>query len=217
MATDGTAFQRSKPNALAYVASPAALADGDQDVAHMDVARGAFTAGTLAHDAADAGNPVKIGGRAVTTLPTAVSANDRSDALMDLYGRLQVVIGQRAESWSIFHKPAANTQATISKAAGGAAVRHVCKGFMATLANNAAAASTAVTLQIRDGATGAGTVLWETSMAVPATAFAVPNTIAVTGLYLVGTANTAMTIEFSGAAGANTLQNVNMFGESIPA
>lgn len=48
------------------------------------------TQGGVAHDAADSGSPVKIGGKASSTLPTAVSSADRVDALYDPYGR-QVV------------------------------------------------------------------------------------------------------------------------------
>jgi hypothetical protein len=53
---------------------------------------GGFVTGDEAHDAADAGNPVKIGGKAVdpTSLPSAVTAADRVNALFDLYGRLFV-------------------------------------------------------------------------------------------------------------------------------
>lgn len=43
--------------------------------------------GNVAHDAADSGNPVKIGGKASSTAPTAVAANDRVDAYFDLQGR----------------------------------------------------------------------------------------------------------------------------------
>jgi hypothetical protein len=47
-----------------------------------------LTGGNVAHDGVDAGNPHKIGGKASSTLPTDVSANDRVDALFDLKGRL---------------------------------------------------------------------------------------------------------------------------------
>lgn len=44
--------------------------------------------GSIAHDAADSGNPIKIGGRAVTALSTAtlVAAADRSDFVTDADG-----------------------------------------------------------------------------------------------------------------------------------
>jgi len=44
----------------------------------------------VAHDSADSGNPLKVGGRASTTPVTAVAANDRVDAFFDVQGR-QVV------------------------------------------------------------------------------------------------------------------------------
>jgi len=44
--------------------------------------------GTIAHDAVDSGNPVKIGGKASASVPAAVAAGDRADAFFDLYGRM---------------------------------------------------------------------------------------------------------------------------------
>lgn len=46
------------------------------------------TAGDVAHDAADSGNPLKIGGKAATSTPSAVSAGDRVNAYFDASGRL---------------------------------------------------------------------------------------------------------------------------------
>jgi hypothetical protein len=43
-------------------------------------------AGDTAHDAVDAGNPIKIGGKANTAAPTAVAAGDRVDAWMGTTG-----------------------------------------------------------------------------------------------------------------------------------
>jgi len=51
----------------------------------------ASSAGDAAHDAADSGNPVKIGGRARSSEIAAVSNNDRSDLLTDLVGKLIVL------------------------------------------------------------------------------------------------------------------------------
>jgi hypothetical protein len=44
----------------------------------------------VAHDSSDSGNPVKIGGKAISAAPTAVAANDRTDLYTDLYGQLRV-------------------------------------------------------------------------------------------------------------------------------
>lgn len=46
--------------------------------------------GAVAHDAADSGNPVKIGGKAFSATPTAVANADRVDAWYDLTGRMTV-------------------------------------------------------------------------------------------------------------------------------
>lgn len=44
--------------------------------------------GDVAHDAADSSNPVKVGGKAVSAEPTAVTANDRANFITDLVGKL---------------------------------------------------------------------------------------------------------------------------------
>lgn len=48
---------------------------------------GASVSGDVAHDGVDAGEPVKIGGKALNAQPTAVAANDRVNAMFDIYGR----------------------------------------------------------------------------------------------------------------------------------
>lgn len=49
--------------------------------------------GNIAHDVADSGNPVKIGGKAVTGAPSAVADGDRVDAHLDELGKQAVMIG----------------------------------------------------------------------------------------------------------------------------
>lgn len=46
------------------------------------------TAGDVAHDAADSGNPVKVGGKAVNAEPAAVANADRANLITDLVGKL---------------------------------------------------------------------------------------------------------------------------------
>jgi hypothetical protein len=46
-----------------------------------------WTGGNRAHDTADAGNPLKIGGKASTSRPTAVADADRVNAWLDSVGR----------------------------------------------------------------------------------------------------------------------------------
>lgn len=69
----------------------------------------ATSVGNVAHDAADSGNPVKVGGKAETTVPAAVADGDRVDAWFDEYGRLVVL----ADS------PAKRVQCTLNGAAPG--------------------------------------------------------------------------------------------------
>jgi len=52
---------------------------------------GASVSGDVAHDSADAGEPVKIGGKAISAEPAVVTANDRVNALFDLVGKLIVL------------------------------------------------------------------------------------------------------------------------------
>lgn len=52
---------------------------------------GVKASGDVAHDAADAGEPVKIGGQARTTNPTAVADADRANFITDKLGK-QVVV-----------------------------------------------------------------------------------------------------------------------------
>ena len=68
-------------------------ADGDYASFKLNARGGLWTVpvGTVADDAADTENPVKIGSRAVSGALTAVSAsNDRADAVSDLYRRLYI-------------------------------------------------------------------------------------------------------------------------------
>ena len=46
-----------------------------------------YVHGLVAHDAVDSGNPIKTGGKASSSLPTAVSSGDRVDAYFDVNGR----------------------------------------------------------------------------------------------------------------------------------
>lgn len=72
---------------LAAAATSLALID-DWDNAASD---GASVSGDTAHDAVDAGEPVKIGGKVNTgNAPTAVANADRVNAWFDEYGRIKV-------------------------------------------------------------------------------------------------------------------------------
>lgn len=72
-------------------ASPGVIATGTQASPSSSYIS-AVTAGDIAHDAVDSGNPAKIGGMARTTNPAAVADADRVNAIFDKLGK-QVVVG----------------------------------------------------------------------------------------------------------------------------
>lgn len=115
--------------------------------------------------------------------------------------------------WSINNTPAAATQATASKAAGAAGVQHVARRATVAIAA-AGTAQPALNFNLRDGATGAGTILWSVSLAC------IINTSVLWSedfslAPLVGTAATAMTLESSAAGAAATLANITLIGYDI--
>ena len=123
--------------------------------------------------------------------------------------------GQDASAWRVNHVPAVNVQATVTQAAAGAGVRNVCTAITVSLAAGSTAPTAVnVNVNLRDGASGAGTVAWGQTISLPATAGAT-NGFVVAPCWIVGTANTAMTIEFSAAGGANTFQSVFAQGITI--
>jgi hypothetical protein len=171
--------------------------------------------GTIAHDSVDANGPIKIGGKAVTGRPTAVSATgDRVDGYFDTHGMQFVRTANQYQDngFCVNHVPAANTQATRNQAAAGAGLKNVCTGIHATFSANATAPTAVqVYVYLRDGASGSGTILWAATLSLPATAGASTG-ISITGLWIPGSANTSMTLEFSAAGGANTLEVVTLTG-----
>jgi len=56
----------------------------------VDASLGGELVGNVAHNDPDAGNPVKLGGRASTVRPNAVANGDRVNAYFDQYGALSV-------------------------------------------------------------------------------------------------------------------------------
>lgn len=77
---------------VANEAQSSKAADGDYIARSTDVKGNGLVVGNLAHDAVDAGFPVKVGGMARTTNPTAVSDADRVNFITDKLGK-QIVAG----------------------------------------------------------------------------------------------------------------------------
>jgi hypothetical protein len=81
--------------------------------------------GNVAHDSADSGNPVKVGGKARTTNPAAVADGDRVDSFHDDVGRAVVQPVQvRDLMTDATVTISASTAETTILASGGAGVFH---------------------------------------------------------------------------------------------
>lgn len=157
-------------------------------------------------------NPLQVSLANTGANTTAVKV-DGSAATQPVSGTLTATPPQ--PSWYVHHVPAANTQATITQAAAGVGVKNRCLGLTVTLAATGTAPTPInLTVSLIDGASGGGTYLWRSVIALPGIAGAV-SCITLSGVNLAGTANTAMTLEFSAAGGANTVQSVSMRGSTV--
>lgn len=108
-------------------------------------------------------------------------------------------------SWAVNHAPAAAAAATISKAAV-TGVRHVATSV--TICISAVAAQGTLQFNLRDGATGAGTVVWTARlMGVIGTGQCLSMPV-----FIVGTKGTAMTLESAAAPAATNFATVSLTG-----
>lgn len=113
--------------------------------------------GDVAHDAAISGNPVRIGGRALTADYTAVAAGDVADLITTLLGKLVTIpFANPNNTWNYAAASGGivNTTGVTIKAAAGAGVRN----YITCLSVINGHATTSTDVQIRDGASG--TVIW---------------------------------------------------------
>lgn len=158
--------------------------------------------GDAAHDAAIAGNPVRIGGRALSADYTAVATGDAADLITSLLGKLvTLAYALPGATWNYAAASGGITNMTgvTAKAAAGAGIRNYITRVQ--VVNGHATVSTDV--QIRDGA--AGTVLWRGFAAA-----AGGGASAVFDPPLRGTANTLVEIA-CGTTGTATYFNLQGF------
>lgn len=156
----------------------------------------------------DGATPVAQRATSLANMFTAVTTTARA--------QIGALLVEKPSRWSAVSFPAANSQATATIAAE-AGVRHVidCVSFSADAA--AAVTAAAGNVAIRDGATGAGTIIWQMAIAHLVAAAAGVQTIAphsFCGLNLVGTTNTAMTAELN-AGVTGEVQGVSMSGFNV--
>lgn len=121
-----------------------------------------------------------------------------------------------ADTFTLVDVPASATRATATKASAGVGKRNVCTGFTVTLCANGTAPvpTTPITVAVIDGASGGTTYLWRTQVNLPAAAGGIVSFVR-SGLWLVGSQATALTVEFSGAGPTNTYQSVAADGVVI--
>lgn len=143
-------------------------------------------------------------GTAYNRLRTASAANQSA---ANPPGALQVA---SVGNFGIQHTPAAAAQATISRAAGGAGVRHIATAI--TIAIAPVAAQAPLIFNLRDGASGVGAILWSVTLTAPA---GVGQVVTISGLSIPGTANTAMTLESAAAPAATNFATVALSGYSV--
>lgn len=114
--------------------------------------------------------------------------------------------------WTACHAPAADTQATCTKASAGAGRRNVCTGLVVMFAAGASAPTAVnVLATLINGASGGTTYLWEARLSLPAVAGSSTGAVFIP-CWLVGSADTAMCLEFTAKGGSNTLESVSMMG-----
>lgn len=140
----GTFYQATQPVSLASVPSHNVTNAGTFAVQSA-------SAGDVAHDSVDSGNPVKVGGKAVSSEPTAVASGDRANLITDLVGKLITLPYANPENF-VSGATAAITDTTSTSviAAAGAGVRNFITSILVT--NSHATVGTLVT--IKDGSGG---------------------------------------------------------------
>jgi hypothetical protein len=164
------------------------------------------TADALASTGISAGNPSLFNG----------STFDRQDGVSATNNTATTSVGVSyntpLSTWSVTDTDAGATQSTASKAAGGGTVRHVATSITVCRGDTVVAAPALA--HLRDGATGAGTII--RSWVIGVSAINESKCESLSGLNMTGSANTAMTIEFVAAGSATSTSTVSLTGYSTP-
>lgn len=135
-------------------------------------------------------------------------AENNADVLAQAVKRGAALVAGPGE-WTITHAPAVDTQATATKAAGAAGVRHVLTSLHARL-NAVAAQATPVGVTIRDGS-GSGTILWQSKVTA---VIGTDAEVHLENVRIVGSEATAMTVQFEAAGATGNFETVSATGFS---
>lgn len=126
---------------------------------------------------------------------------------------IRVGLIQGGSNWSMHSNPAAATAASVTRPAGNNGMRNVLDTLAATLATGATAQATAIGVVVRDGAAGVGTILWQKQVILNTNAVW-DISLNLTGLGILGSPNTAMTVEFNAAPVAGAFSSVAATGHA---
>jgi len=135
----------------------AALVAGTANIGDVDV-----VGGLVAHDGADSGNPIKVGGRARSTEIAAVASDDRADFVTDLVGKQIVLPYANPENFvsGAITSAMTGTTSTSLIAAPASGLRN----YITTIVVSNAHATVGTDIVIQDGSGGT------TLMTIPAAA-----------------------------------------------
>lgn len=140
--------------------------------------------GSVAHDSADAGNPIKVGGKAVSAEPAAVANADRANFITDLVGKHIVLPYANPENFvsGAITTAMTGTTSTSLIAAPASGLRNYITQI--TVSNSHATVGTDVVIQDGSGGTtlytipaaavyGGAVVTFPTPLRQPTTATAI--------------------------------------------
>lgn len=213
---DGTLDSSNKLVVTSGGAAQVAVVAGSAVIGHVIADTGSTTAVTQAtgsnlHAVIDAG-VATIGSVKLTDGTNSAPMNSAANQVAATTNG--AVITERGARWRVTSTPAVSVVASAVKAAGGAGVRHVCDSISFSGGSTTAPVLTKLNVNLRDGAAGAGTIIWSFTVIVgAATGQNIPPFTA-SGLNLVGTAATAMTLEFS-ALLTNLFEDCSMSGFDV--
>lgn len=127
------------------------IQDGGNSIT-VDGTVSATSAGDVAHDSADSGNPVKVGGKAVSSEPTAVANADRANLITDLVGKLITLPYANPENFvsGAITSSMTGTTSTSLVAAPGSGLRN----YITTIIVSNAHATVGTDIAIQDGSGG---------------------------------------------------------------
>jgi hypothetical protein len=121
----------------------------------------------------------------------------------------------RLSDWSAVSTPAVGSAASASKAAVPG-MMHVCTSItVGWIVTALLLAGVTATVNLRDGASGAGTILWSLPLGIGLLPVGSSVPLVITGLTIQGSVNTAMTLEFV-AGVASTQMSVTLAGYDLP-